>query len=534
MSNRKDSNRKNGRQKDDKATPQSTESAVVADPGEEKPEEAADTGSQSAVQRAGADHLSAHKEDEAAASARLNDVPPEPDVAPEPETPEGRPPEGRPPEGRPPEAKAEQAKAEQAKAEQVRAEQARAKEIQLATAGESKHTTAADQGSGSSGIAWLALLLALGLAAGAGWFFMEAHQREAALFERLQSLESATTDLASTSRSLEETTLSLATRTDTLGDKTASLESITGELRAADGTARVAAGDLDLDALDERLDSRIQAAVSDAVAVLESGAAEQSQQLQALAAQLAARAGTPSADVNRDKWLLAEVEYLLRLANQRLIMTGDTAAAQALLTSADNILRELDDVSLMAVRGAIASDLASIRAVPRIDIEGNYVRLAALVDQVDQLVIFALPDAEMPVVETQTNDDWQGRLRQGYQEALDKLASYVVVRRRETPAEALMDPQWERLVRQNLRMLLEQAQVALMSGNQVLYRESLGRSQHWVAEFFESDQSAAEAMNREIADLMEQTVAVELPDIADSMLELDAAMKQRLRPAGGQ
>jgi uroporphyrin-3 C-methyltransferase len=432
-------------------------------------------------------------------------------------------------------AKAEQAKAEQAKAEQAKAEQAKSEQARAAaTAALPPSGAAVDHGSGSSGIAWLALLLALGLAAGAGWFFVEAHKRESELVERLQSLESATTDLASSRQALETKTRSLATRTDSLGEKTAALESVTGEIRASTGTPGLATGDLDLDALGERLDGRIQAAVSEAVAVLESGVAEQSQQLQTLAAQLAARADAPSADINRDKWLLAEVEYLLRLANQRLIMTGDTAAARALLTSADNILRDLDDVGLLGVRGAIASDLASIRAAPQIDIEGNYVRLAALIDQVDRLVIFALPEVESPAIEVQTSDDWQGRLRRGYQEALDKLASYVVVRRRETPAEALMDPQWERLVRQNLRMLLEQAQVALISGNQVLYRESLDRSRHWVAEFFESDQSAAEAMNREISSLMEQTVAVELPDIADSMRELDAAVKQRLRPAGGQ
>jgi uroporphyrin-3 C-methyltransferase len=100
--------------------------------------------------------------------------------------------------------------------------------------------------------------------------------------------------------------------------------------------------------------------------------------------------------------------------------------------------------------------------------------------------------------------------------------------------EALMDPQWEGLVRQNLRMLLEQAQVALLSGNQTLYRESLERSQHWVKQFFDSDEAASRAMAQEISQLQGLTVAVELPDISRSLRALDQAMEQRLQQGGGE
>ena len=54
-------------------------------------------------------------------------------------------------------------------------------------------------------------------------------------------------------------------------------------------------------------------------------------------------------------------------------------------------------------------------------------------------------------------------------------------------------------MRQNLRMLLEQAQVALLSGNQTLYADSLGRAQHWVDQFMESDEAAARAIARSYA-----------------------------------
>jgi uroporphyrin-3 C-methyltransferase len=100
--------------------------------------------------------------------------------------------------------------------------------------------------------------------------------------------------------------------------------------------------------------------------------------------------------------------------------------------------------------------------------------------------------------------------------------------------QALMDPQWEGLVRQNMRMLLEQAQVALLSGNQSLYKESLQRALHWVGEFFESDESAARAMAREINQLIDLNVAATMPNISRSLRALDDAIEQRLQPGGSE
>jgi uroporphyrin-3 C-methyltransferase len=236
---------------------------------------------------------------------------------------------------------------------------------------------------------------------------------------------------------------------------------------------------------------------------------------------------------DRDDWLLAEARYLLRLANQRLLMAGDATGAEALLGSVDSILLQLDDARLHEVRAAVAADLAAVRAMPKIDVEGIYLRLAALQEQADALALFKLPARAEQAAPT-PEQGWRGRLRQGYEAALAKLSRYVVIRRRDVPVQALMDPQWEGLVRQNLRMLLEQAQVALLSGNGRLYRESLQRAQRWVGEFFASDEAAAGAMSAEISRLEGMAIASGAPDISRSILALDTVMNQRLQHGGEQ
>ncbi len=235
---------------------------------------------------------------------------------------------------------------------------------------------------------------------------------------------------------------------------------------------------------------------------------------------------------DRDNWQLAEAQYLLRLANQRLIMTGDTVSAEALLRSADNLLRSLDDASLHDLRAAVTEDLAAVRAVPRLDIQGLYLRLDALIRQTDDLVLFKFPEREVTETPPLEDADWTDRVVQGYELALQKLSDYVVVSRTDMPVEALMDPQYEGLVRQNMRMLLEQAQVAMLSGNELLFRQSLERASGWVTEFFKSDEQAAVAMQEELAAISAERVSVELPDLTRSMQALENTMRLRLARSG--
>lgn len=349
------------------------------------------------------------------------------------------------------------------------------------------------------GIAWLALLLALATAAGGGWWYWQNEQRVQVLQQRLQEVQAEASKPA---------------------PPPAAPKGLSPEAREAiDGLER--AVETDLRELGQRLQQQ--------VASLQPKLRDQSEQLQSVEQQLQEQRDALGeiTGSDRDGWRLAEVQYLLRLANQRLLMTGDVDSARALLASADRVLRQVDDSSLHGVRRAVAADRAALRAVPQVDVEGLYLRLAALVDQIAGLVVFALPErTEAPAPEEDAT--WQDRLRQGYQQALAKLSDYIAIRRRESPVEALLDPQLEDLMRQNTAMLLQQSQIALLSGNQRLYEESLQRTRRWISEFFLLDERVAEAVLREIDDLAAQVVAVDLPDVDASLQALEAALDQRL------
>lgn len=341
---------------------------------------------------------------------------------------------------------------------------------------------------GSSWVAWLALLLVMVLALGVAWVAREGQIKGLALTQRVAQLETVSQQKQTSQKELED--------------------QLRMELRSGLAALEVKEGDK-------------VSRLSQSLASLNEKLAKQQKALARFSVS------------DRDNWLLAETGHLLRLADQRLVMAADPVAAEALLTSADAVLRGVDDPSLHAVRAAIAKEIAALRAVPKVDVEGIYLSLAALIEQADKLVIFQLPkQAERPSPKPAT--DWQGRLHQGYRSALATLSDYVIIRRRDVPMQALMDPQWEGLVRQNLRMLLEQAQIALLSDNQRLYAVSLERAQQGVAQFKASDDVGTSAISAEITRLRGLTIGIAQPDISSSLRALDNAVEQRLQSEGGQ
>lgn len=225
---------------------------------------------------------------------------------------------------------------------------------------------------------------------------------------------------------------------------------------------------------------------------------------------------------DRRIWLGQEAVFLARLASQRLLVARDRDAAIALLDQADNLLREADEPRFDTARGSIARDRATLKASPKVDQVGLYARLAALIDQAELLSVRSNSVAAERPVET-TPSDWLERATLGWQSALAKLSDLLVIRHRDEVLSELMTPDWESLARQNARMLLEQAQIAMLSANAALYRGSLTRAMPFLERFLASDPERVASMLDELERLKKEEVAPSLPDLAETRGALEAA-----------
>ena len=230
--------------------------------------------------------------------------------------------------------------------------------------------------------------------------------------------------------------------------------------------------------------------------------------------------------VDRRAWLGQEAVFLTRLAGQRLLVARDVDAALALLEQADVLLRDTGEPKFEGARLAIARDRAALAAVPRVDQVGLYARLSGLIDQVDKLQLeFEAPAAvAQPAVAVDTG--WWAQVSSGWRAALAKLSDHLIVRRRSDEIAQLMTPEWAALARQNIRMLIEQAQIAMLSANQPLFERSLQRASGFVALFAEQDAERVSSIVQTLDALRGETIAPELPELTETRSLLESEVER--------
>ena len=216
----------------------------------------------------------------------------------------------------------------------------------------------------------------------------------------------------------------------------------------------------------------------------------------------------------RSDWLLAEAEYLARLAKQRLQTERNTKSPLALLESVDAILQQIDEPNLIEVRGAVAADITALRLVNDIDKQGVYVELNALTASIKKLeVMEADKPLELAKEAKQQNTPQDVGVLDKF---LADFSGLIRVRERQSPIEPILERAEEQTVRQNLQMMLEQAQLALLREEQVIYQQSLVKAQEYLQRFFKVTASA-EGISQRLQRLADTNIIQQLPSIHSSL-----------------
>jgi len=242
--------------------------------------------------------------------------------------------------------------------------------------------------------------------------------------------------------------------------------------------------------------------------------------------QQLAKTMTSVLGASRESWRLAEAEHLLRLAILRLTALQDIASATALVQGADDILRAQDDPLAFAARGELIKALETLRALPQPDRNGLFLQLSALRSQADQLQTLA-PEYEIDetgAAPVPTQAPW-------WQRTWDKLSKYV---RLELHADQDIRPQLAgqslAQVRLTLSLALEQAQWAALNAQPEIYRAALTQAQELLKTYFDAQSHEVGALASRLAQLAEQPVSAEIPDLRPALLSLQAYLKEREAP----
>ncbi|EOI6460691.1 uroporphyrinogen-III C-methyltransferase [Vibrio cholerae] len=229
-------------------------------------------------------------------------------------------------------------------------------------------------------------------------------------------------------------------------------------------------------------------------------------------------------------WLLAEADYLVKLAGRKLFLEHDVETATQLMESADQRIAALNDPSLTALRKAMANDITTLKNIPLIDRDGLVLRLISLQQQIDNL---PLANAILPADQPQTSqavseniDDWQTNLKNSLKAFAD---NFITFRSRDGNVIPLLSPTQHFYLRENLQAKLETAIKGVYTEQQTLYRTALDTAAQWSTSFFNPDDKAVQSFNAALAQLAEQQVQVEYPVKLQAQQQLADVINERLR-----
>lgn len=235
-------------------------------------------------------------------------------------------------------------------------------------------------------------------------------------------------------------------------------------------------------------------------------------------------------DKRPNDWMLAESEYLVRMAGRKLWLEHDLVSAITLLGNADERIAALNDPSLMPIRKALAEDIAKLKGMPRIDREGLTLKLAALSDQIELLPLstVSMPEAKAePDQAVSANpDEWESNLKKNWVKFTE---NFVTIRRRDGAVDALLSPQQEIFLRENLKTKLLQAQLSVYREQQALYEDSLDKAQRWLTQYFDTDNSATRYMQGEIDKLKGEQIQIDYPAQFKTQAMLEQVLTERLQ-----
>ncbi len=237
----------------------------------------------------------------------------------------------------------------------------------------------------------------------------------------------------------------------------------------------------------------------------------------------------------RGDWLIADAEYLLSVANQRLHLVGDVKTATLALEAADQRLRESGDAAVYKVREQIVKEIAVLGTVSVVDVVGIYSKLQLLKDSSGQLAVL-LPYAGKPLTESKqihSHEDSQDTEHGILGSTLNLLEGYVTVRHSDQPITQILSEEEVSFIRQQLNIKLEMIKIALVQQNDSLYKASILDAKQWLHSHFTLN-ARAKHFATVLDDLNGIPMQSEFPDVSQSFKMLKDIIKLRLETDKGR
>lgn len=237
---------------------------------------------------------------------------------------------------------------------------------------------------------------------------------------------------------------------------------------------------------------------------------------------------------NRTEWLLAEAEQLLVIANHRLQLARDARSALNALRAADGQLNLIANPNLLPVRRELAREITLLESLEKTDVTGLTLKLASLAEGVERLPLalearMRAPegaDKAAPAPTPAPDAGWRTAAQRMGQDIL----GLVRIRENLEVQKPLLPPEQQYFLRENLRLMLYGAQLALLQANVTVYQQNLRSALRLLKEYFDVNTQVVAAMSGELEGQLKMKLVTAPPDISASLEALRQVAGRRAAP----
>lgn len=243
----------------------------------------------------------------------------------------------------------------------------------------------------------------------------------------------------------------------------------------------------------------------------------------------------------RDDWVLAEVEQVISTASQQLQLAGNVKGAIIALQNADARLAQYDNAQFILIRRAIAQDLEVLQALPAVDLTGIALRLDTVIGRIDTLPLLAGEQPPVAAAEPKNQrfvqqepkpeaseaaqggrlNDWLARAEQAWHslthELWTEMRQIVQVRKVDNPDALLLSPTDAYFARENLKLRLLNARLALLARNESAFRSDLMAAQEAIVKYFDTRAKQTQTVQELLKQIQGSNLLIEMPNLSNSL-----------------
>ncbi len=278
----------------------------------------------------------------------------------------------------------------------------------------------------------------------------------------------------------------------------------------------------------------------------------ENRQSEAQSQQLALEQMYQDLSKNRDDWALAEIEQVLSTASQQLQLAGNVQGALIALQNADRSLSRSDKPQFIVIRRAIAKDIERLKALPSLDLTGIALRLDSAIGQIDGMPLLSDEKPPVPISPPKNarrtapqgahaaaaigprgtiRPDWRDDLRNKWNsfanEMWGEISQLIRVRSVDSSDALLLSPTQAYYARENLKLRLLNARLALLSRNESAFRSDMIASQDAIAKYFDTRARQTQVTQALLKQIQASNLSIEMPTLAES---LNAVRNYKAKP----